>query len=213
MIVQVWRRAMEADVGPVAVACGDEAIAQAVRDAGGQTVLTDPALPSGTDRIFAALNELDPQGRFERIVNLQGDFPTLDPNAVIQSLLPLERLGVDIGTLVNEMDDPAERTDTAKVKAVVSWIDDEIGRALYFTRAEAPWGDGPLFHHSGIYAFSRQALNRFANLTPSPLEKREKLEQLRALENGMSIGVAKIASAPFGVDTPQDLERARRLLS
>lgn len=213
MIVQVWRRAIEADVGRVAVACGDKAIAEAVCTAGGEAVLTDPNLPSGTDRIFAALNELDPDGRFERIVNLQGDFPTLDPAAVQQSLVPLDLLGVDIGTLVNPMDDPEERADSAKVKAVVSWHDDQIGRALYFTRAEAPWGTGPLFHHSGIYAFSRAALTRFAGLAPSPLEQREKLEQLRALEHGMTIGVAKIASAPFGVDTPSDLARARSLLS
>ena len=212
MIVHVWRRAVEANVGPVAVACGDAAIAEAVEAAGGKAVLTDPALPSGTDRIFQALNLIDPDGACERIVNLQGDFPTLDPGAVQRSLWPLDRLGVDIGTLVNEIHDPAERADSAKVKAIMSWHDNEVGRALYFTRAQAPWGEGPLFHHSGIYAFSRKALERFANLAPSPLERREKLEQLRALENGMTIGAALINSAPFGVDTPQDLERARALL-
>lgn len=212
MIVQVWRRAIEADVGPVAVACGDQAIVDAVKRAGGEAVMTDAALPSGTDRIRAALSELDPGGQFDHIVNLQGDFPTLDPLAIRQSLLPIQRLGADIGTLVNAMDDPAERADDAKVKAVVSWRDEDTGMALYFTRAQAPWGDGPLWHHSGIYAFTRDALAKFASLPPSPLERREKLEQLRALENGMTVGVAKISSAPFGVDTPHDLERARRLL-
>ena len=212
MIVQVWRRACEANVGPVAVACGDQAIADAVTQAGGNAVMTDPNLPSGTDRIFSALALVDPNGHFERVVNLQGDFPTLDPQAVQRSLWPIDQLGADVGTLVNVMDDPTEWADSAKVKAVVSWQTDEIGRALYFTRAAVPWGDGPLYHHSGIYAFSRSALSRFASLPPSALERREKLEQLRALEHGMTIGVAKIPSAPFGVDTPQDLERARRLL-
>ena len=212
MIVQVWRRAMEADVGPVVVACAEPEIARAVEKAGGEAVLTSPGLASGTDRIHAALAEVDPDRGFDRVVNLQGDFPTLDPDAIRRSLLPVDRLGCDIGTLVNVMDDPAERADSAKVKAVVSWHDEEIGRALYFTRAEAPWGDGPLFHHSGIYAFTRAALDRFAALAPSPLEQRERLEQLRALENGMTIGVARIASAPFGVDTPADLARAKSLL-
>ena len=212
MIVQVWRRAIEADVGPVVVACAEQVIADAVCAAGGEAVLTDPALPSGTDRIYAALRQIDPDGRFERVVNLQGDFPTLDPQHVRESLAPLDALGSDIGTLVNAIDDQAEKTDSAKVKAVVSWRGERLGKALYFSRSPTPWGDGPLWHHSGIYAFGRAALDRFAGLAPTPLEQREKLEQLRALENDMTIGVARIDSAPFGVDTPRDLERARSIL-
>lgn len=213
MIVHVWRRAMEADVGPVVVACAERSIADVVEKAGGRAVLTDPDLPSGTDRSYAALDAIDPDKQFARIINVQGDFPTLDPAAIRQSLRPLDELGADIGTLVNDIEDDGERADPAKVKAVVSWREPTLGSALYFTRSQAPWGEGPLHHHVGIYAFARDALDRFANMSPSPLERREKLEQLRALENGMSIGVAKIETAPFGVDTPHDLDRARALLA
>ena len=214
MIVQVWRRAREAAVGPVVVACAEPAIAEAVQAAGGEAVLTDPALPSGTDRIFAALQAVDPERRFQRVVNLQGDLPTLDPIAVRQVLEPLEALGTDMATLANATEDEHELRDPNVVKAVVSFAADrpELGRALYFTRATAPSGPGPVWHHIGIYAFTRDALERFAALQPSPLEQRERLEQLRALENGMSIGVRLVAAVPFGVDTPADLEKARRIL-
>jgi 3-deoxy-manno-octulosonate cytidylyltransferase (CMP-KDO synthetase) len=214
MIVQVWRRARAADVGPVVVACAEPAIAEAVRAAGGDAVLTDPGLPSGTDRIFAALRELDPGRRYGRVVNLQGDLPTLDPAAVRQVLEPLDELDTDLATLANATEDEHELRDPNVVKAVVS-LDParpRLGRALYFTRATAPSGPGPVWHHIGIYAFARAALERFAALPPSPLERRERLEQLRALENGMSIGVRLVAAVPFGVDTPADLERARRIL-
>jgi 3-deoxy-manno-octulosonate cytidylyltransferase (CMP-KDO synthetase) len=214
MIVHVWRRAVAADVGPVFVACAEQAIADAITAAGGAAVLTDPALPSGTDRIYAALQAIDPERRFARIVNLQGDLPTLDPRVLRHVLEPLEVLGTDIGTLACPTTDPAEVADPNVVKAVISFLPDraQLGRALYFTRATAPTGPGPVWHHIGIYAFTRTSLDRFATLPPSPLERRERLEQLRALEAGMSIGVRIVDTVPFGVDTPQDLERARRIL-
>jgi len=214
MIVQVWRRAREAGVGPVVVACAEPTIADAVRAAGGEAVLTDPALPSGTDRIFAALQAVDPERRYTRVVNLQGDLPTLDPAAVRDVLEPLDQLGTDMATLANATEDEHDRTDPNVVKAVISFdpANSRLGRALYFTRATAPTGPGPVWHHIGIYAFTRTALERFAALPPSPLEQRERLEQLRALEHGMSIGVRLVDAVPFGVDTPADLEKARRIL-
>lgn len=214
MIVHVWQRAVAAGVGPVVVACAEAEIAEAVRAAGGEAVMTDPALPSGTDRIFAALGAVDPERRYGRVINLQGDLPTLEPAALRHVLEPLDRLGADIGTLANATDDEHDRTDPNVVKAVVSFLPEapELGRALYFTRASAPSGPGPVHHHIGIYAFDRAVLERFASLPPSPLERREKLEQLRALEHGMSIGVRLVDVVPFGVDTPADLEKARRIL-
>ena len=215
MIVHVWRRAVEAEVGPVVVACGDAPIADAVRSAGGEAVLTDPDLPSGTDRIFQALGRLDPERRFKRVVNLQGDLPALDPGVLAQVLEPLDHLGTDIATLATPTEDEQDRISPSLVKAVVavSPKDERLGRALYFTRAPAPWGAGPVLHHIGIYAFGRAALERFATLPPSPLEGRERLEQLRALENGMTIGVRLVDTMPFGVDTPADLERVRLVMS
>ncbi len=212
MIVHVWRRAVEAAIGPVVVACAEPAIKEAIEAAGGEAVLTDPALPSGTDRIHAALRAIDPAGTVERVVNLQGDMPTIDPSCLAAVLEPLDVLGTDIGTLVNATDDPEERADPNTVKAVVSFKGGGIGEALYFTRAPAPWGNGPVLHHIGIYAFTRTALDRFASLPPSPLEQREKLEQLRALENGMRIGVKLVETVPFGVDTEADLDKARKIL-
>jgi 3-deoxy-manno-octulosonate cytidylyltransferase (CMP-KDO synthetase) len=214
MIVHVWRRAMAAGVGPVVVACAEPEIADAVRAAGGEAVLTDPDLPSGTDRIFAALQAIDPERRFERVVNLQGDLPTLDPSALRHVLEPLDALGVEMATLANPTEDPHEVTDPNVVKAVIAFDRErpQLGRALYFTRAIAPAGEGPVWHHIGIYAFRRDVLERFAALPPSPLEKRERLEQLRALEHGIGIGVRVVDAVPFGVDTPADLEKARRIL-
>ena len=214
MIVHVWRRAVAAGVGPVVVACAEPEIADAVRAAGGDAVLTDPALPSGTDRIFAALQALDPERRFWRVVNLQGDLPTFESQALQHVLEPLDVLGSEIGTLANATDDAHERSDPNVVKAVISFTRDrpELGKALYFTRAAAPTGPGPVYHHIGIYAFRRDALERFAALPPSPLERRERLEQLRALENGIGIGVRLVDVVPFGVDTLADLKRARRIL-
>lgn len=212
MIVRVWERAMAAGLGPVAVAAAEPQIVEAVTKAGGKAVLTDPNLASGSDRIFAALGQLDPQGRHDVVINLQGDLPALAAQDIhaVAAALP----GADIATLAAEITDPAERDNPAVVKAVVAWeADGKKGRALYFTRTPAPGGEGPLFHHVGIYAFTRAALGRFVGLAPSPLEKREKLEQLRALEAHMSIAVARVDSVPLSVDTPADLERANRLFS
>lgn len=214
MIVHVWRRAIDSGLGRVVVAAGDPPIVEAVTRAGGEAVLVPDDVPSGTDRIFRALQRLDPDRRYARIVNLQGDLPTLDPADLARVVEPLDRLDCEMATLAVATDDPDERVRPQVVKVIPSFApeDPTIGRALYFTRAPAPWGEGPVWHHIGIYAFGRAALERFCMLPASPLELREKLEQLRALEAGMRIGVKLIESAPFGVDTPEDLDRARRLL-
>jgi len=214
MIVHVWRRAVEADIGPVVVACAEPEIARAVEDAGGRAQLTRPDHPSGSDRIFEALTAYDPGGRFDAVVNVQGDLPTIAADAVRAALAPLADGAVDIATLAAEITEEGERTDPNVVKAVLSLqARSRIGRALYFTRATAPSGPGPLFHHIGLYAYRRQALERFVGLPPSPLEIRERLEQLRALEAGMRIDAALVDTVPFGVDTPADLDRARRMLA
>lgn len=215
MIVQVWRRAMEADTGPVLVAAGEAAIVEAVRAAGGEAVLTDPNLPSGSDRIHAALTARDPDGRYDVVVNVQGDLPTLDPGLIRAALAPLAAdPAVDIATLAAEIVREEERDNPNVVKAVAPLTAERrIARALTFTRATAPWGDGPLYHHIGLYAYRRAALERFVALPPGVLERREKLEQLRALEAGMRIDVAAVETVPLGVDTPADLDRARAILT
>ncbi|WP_296712045.1 3-deoxy-manno-octulosonate cytidylyltransferase [Rhodoblastus sp.] len=212
MIVQVFRRAVEAGIGPVLVAADGPEIAAAIRQAGGEAVVTDPDLPSGSDRIFAALQSYDPGRRYDVIVNLQGDLPTIDPASVRASLAPLANPAVDIATLAARIARDEERMDPNVVKAVGSPIGPSRLRALYFTRATAPWGEGDLFHHIGLYAYRRAALERFVALPPSALERREKLEQLRALEAGMRIDVEIVDTVPLGVDTPADLERARKIL-
>jgi len=213
MIVRVWQQAVAAEIGPVVVAAAEREIIGTIESAGGRAVLTAPDLPSGSDRIFAALKTVDPSGQHDVIVNLQGDLPALDPATVRLVAHTLESTGADIATLAAEIDDPADRTNPNVVKPVVAWNHDvTLGRALYFTRATAPAGDGPLFHHVGIYAFTRSALARFVALPPSPLELREKLEQLRALEAGMHVAVARVDSVPLSVDTPADLGKARKLL-
>ncbi len=218
MIVHVWRRAMEAEAGPVVVACAEQAIAEAVTAAGGRAVLTDPAHASGSDRIFEALEAVDPEGRHDAVVNLQGDLPTLDPALVRAVLRPLAEGPADIATLAVEIRAPEERRNPNVVKAAVSFPDGvSIAKALYFSRCPVPWDGGnealPLYHHIGIYAYRRAALARFVALPPSPLELRERLEQLRALEAGLRIDVARVDTLPLGVDTPADLERARALLA
>ncbi len=214
MIVHMLECGRQADIGPVAVACGDPEIAAAVRDAGGTAVLTDPALPSGSDRVHAALAELDPHGAHDVVVNLQGDLPTLDPAGLRLVIAPLADPGIDIGTLVVPIRDEIEATTVSFVKAACAFQDGAAtAPALYFSRQPIPWGLGPRWHHIGIYAYRRPVLDRYVALPPSPLEQRENLEQLRALENGMRIACARMEHGPFGVDTAEDLERARALLA
>ncbi|MGC1350078.1 MAG: 3-deoxy-manno-octulosonate cytidylyltransferase [Xanthobacteraceae bacterium] len=213
MIAHVLRRAQEAEIGPVVVATDARAIAVAVEKAGGRAVLTRADHASGSDRIFEALTQVDPQGRVKIVVNMQGDLPTLAPAAIAAALAPLAEAAVDIGTLAAEITVAKERTDPYVVKVVGTPLAPGRLRALYFTRASAPAGEGPLYHHIGLYAYRRQALERFVKLPPSPLERRERLEQLRALEAGMRIDVALVDGVPLGVDTPEDLEKARAMLT
>ena len=216
MIVHVWERARAADVGRVVVATDSDEIMAAIHAAGGEVVKTRADHPTGSDRVFEAVQHLDPDGGAEVIVNLQGDLPTLEPHLVRACLAPMAAPGPDIATLAAEITDPEEKVTPSVVKVVGTPIGDESARrlrALYFTRATAPTGEGPLYHHIGLYTYRRAALERFVTLPPAPLEKREKLEQLRALENGMRIDVALVDTVPLGVDTPADLERARRLLA
>jgi 3-deoxy-manno-octulosonate cytidylyltransferase (CMP-KDO synthetase) len=213
MIVQVLRRAEAARIGRAAVATDTPEIADAVRAHGGTVVMTRADHPSGSDRIFEALGHLDPDGRIETVINLQGDFPTILPQQIGDVLAPLQDPAVDIATLAAEIHTEEESLNPNVVKVIGSGVSDRRLRALYFTRATAPWGDGPRYHHIGLYAYRRAALQRFVALPPSPLEQREKLEQLRALEAGMRIDVTLVDTVPRGVDTPADLETARRLLA
>ena len=206
MIVQVWRRAMESGVGEVVVAAGEQEIVDAVVAAGGKAVLTDPEHPSGSDRIWEVVAA---HPTYDTIINLQGDVPTLEPRLLRELLKPLENPEVDIATLAAEIREEAEHTNPSVVKAVLA----ANGRALYFTRATAPANDGPRYHHIGVYAYRRAALEKFVALPPSPLELREKLEQLRALEAGLRIDAVVVDTVPLGVDTGEDLERARTILS
>jgi 3-deoxy-manno-octulosonate cytidylyltransferase (CMP-KDO synthetase) len=213
MIVHVWRRALEAGIGRVVVAADDERIVAAVRAAGGEAVMTRIDHVNGSSRINEALALIDPHRRSEIVVNLQGDIPTVDPETVAAALRPLSEPAVAIGTVAVEIERVEERTDPNVVKVVGTPVGNRMLRALYFTRATAPYGEGPLYHHIGLYAFRRDALDRYVALPPSPLEEREKLEQLRALEAGMRIDVALVDAVPLGVDTPADLDRARLSLS
>lgn len=214
MIVHVWRRAIESGVGRVVVACADAEIAKAIAAAGGDAVMTRPDHPSGSDRIFEAVQAVDPGGAHGAVINLQGDLPTIAGDVIHAVLRPLDDPAVDIATVACPITEDSERSDRDVVKAVVSLVPAAVsGRALYFTRTPAPGGEGPLLHHIGIYAFRRAALAQFVGLPPAPLEAREKLEQLRALEAGMRIDVALVDTLPLGVDTPADLERARAILA
>jgi 3-deoxy-manno-octulosonate cytidylyltransferase (CMP-KDO synthetase) len=213
MIVQVMRRAEEASLGHVVVATDSQDIVAAVEKAGGRAVMTRADHLSGSDRIFEALGQVDPQSRAKIVVNVQGDLPTLSPQDLRAALEPLADPAVDIATLAAEITDAREKTNPNVVKVVGSPVTHNRLRALYFTRATAPTGDGPLYHHIGLYAYRRPALVRFVSLPPSPLEQREKLEQLRALEAGMRIDVAIVGSVPLGVDTAEELEVAREKLA
>jgi len=214
MIVHVLRRAEAAGLGPVYVACAEPEVARAVTAAGGRAVMTDPALPSGSDRVFAAVRTLDPEGRFATVVNLQGDLPAIASAALAAVLTPLAVPEVAIATLACETHDARELADPNVVKAVLSLAPDgRTGRALYFSRAAVPAGVGPRYHHIGVYAYRRVALERFVALPPSRLERQENLEQLRALEAGLRIDAALVDNVPLGVDTPNDLERIRAALA
>jgi 3-deoxy-manno-octulosonate cytidylyltransferase (CMP-KDO synthetase) len=213
MVVHVAKRARESGVGRVVVATDSGEVADSVRQAGFESVLTSETHQSGSDRIFEALGAIDPQGECETVINLQGDLPTIEPPTIAAVLAPLEDPAVEIATLCVEITDAAERTNPNVVKIIGTSVGERRLRALYFTRATAPWGDGPLYHHVGIYAYRRQALDRFVGLGPSPLEQRERLEQLRALEGGMRIDAEIVHAVPLGVDTPADLKRARDILS
>ncbi|MBC8337264.1 MAG: 3-deoxy-manno-octulosonate cytidylyltransferase [Alphaproteobacteria bacterium] len=214
MIVHVWRRAMEADAGPVIVACGDFEIIDAIKDAGGDAVYTNPGHVSGSDRVFEALHTVDPLKKHDCVINVQGDLPTIAADVIRAALIPLGNGDVDIATLATPITDEAERTNPNVVKAVLSLGEgDKTARALYFSRATVPDGPGPHYHHIGLYAFRRAALETFVKLPQGELERIEKLEQLRALENGMRIDVQLVDTVPLGVDTPADLERARALLA
>ena len=213
MIVQVARRSAAADIGRVVVATDDDGVRAAVESAGFDVVMTRADHTTGSDRIFEALTLIDPDRRCTRIVNVQGDLPTIDPALIRASLELLDDPAVDIGTLAAQITHEPERTNPNVVKVVGSPLSQHRLRALYFTRATAPYGDGPLFHHIGLYAYRREALERFVSLPPSTLEQREKLEQLRALEAGMRIDVAIVDTVPLGVDTPEDLEKARAMLA
>ena len=213
MIVRTWRRAVAAGIGPVAVATDAPSIAEAIEREGGRAVMTRADHASGSDRIAEAMELVDPEGRHDLVVNVQGDFPTIDPRAIAASVLPLADAAVDIATLVFPIEREDEKTNPNVVKMVGTEVAPGRFRALYFTRATAPTGEGPLYHHIGVYAYRRAALKRFVGLPQSPLEVRERLEQLRALEAGMRIDAVVVDDVPFGVDTPQQLEEARALLA
>jgi 3-deoxy-manno-octulosonate cytidylyltransferase (CMP-KDO synthetase) len=213
MIVHVLRRAEAAQIGRVAVATDTPEIAAAVTSSGFEAVMTRADHPSGSDRIYEALGKLDPRAEAEIVVNLQGDFPTILPDNIRSVLGPLADPAVDIATLAAEIHTEEESLNPNVVKVVGSPVGERRLRALYFTRAAAPWGDGPRYHHVGLYAYRRAALERFVTLPPSTLEQQEKLEQLRALEAGLRIDVTILDAVPRGVDTPADLETARRILA
>lgn len=213
MIVHVWRRACEAAIGRVVVATDSTAICEIVARAGGEAVMTRPDHESGSDRIWEAVGRIDPQGSVRHVVNIQGDLPTIAPGLIAACLQTLTDGPADIATLAAVISDAEERTNPNVVKAVGTPIGGDRLRALYFTRATAPWGEGPLYHHIGLYAYRREALARFVSLPPSVLERRERLEQLRALEAGMRIDIAIVDTVPLGVDTRADLDKARAMLA
>ncbi len=215
MIVHVWRRAMRARIGPVVVACGDPEIADAVERAGGRAILTDPSHPSGSDRIYEAIARLDPGRLYDAVVNVQGDLPLIDPEIIRIGLSGLEDPETDIATLAAVIEEEKALFDESVNKVVAGFGDPaRPARALYFSKAAVPWGEGPHYEHIGLYAYRRDALERFVRLPRGVLERRERLEQLRALEAGMRISVSLVAPGRLGVqvDTPADLERARELL-
>ena len=212
MIVHVWQRAMEAELGPVVVACDDPEIAWVIERSGGQAVLTDTKHASGSDRIWDALRQIDLVGDHDVIINLQGDLPTIEPSLLEQLLIPFDDPEVQITSLATRITDETEVMRPSVVKPVIAFDTERQGRALYFSRAAIPTGEGPHYHHIGLYAYRREALKHFIDLPVSPLEASEKLEQLRALEAGMRIEIRLVDTIPIGVDTQEDLVKARELL-
>lgn len=214
MALHVWERAVAAGIAPVIVACDSPEVKDLIEKAGGQAVMTDPELPSGSDRVYAALEAFDPQGMYDVVVNLQGDLPNVDPHTIQAVLNPLKDSHIDVATVAAEITDVSELSNPNVVKIALS-LDEttHTGRALYFSRQCVPYGDGPHYHHIGIYAYRRPALKKFVDLPPSPLEKRERLEQLRLVEKGITFGVAFVKEIPVSVDTAEDLERARQALA
>ena len=210
MIVHVLRRAEEANIGPVIVAVADEILAEVVIAAGGNVVMTEPDLPSGSDRVWQAVEKIDPSRKYNFVINLQGDLPAIDPKIIRAIINPMQILGCEISTLASEIKEKQDCNDKDTVKVVISFQDpNKLGSALYFSRVQIPFGQGPIYHHIGVYGYTRDALEKFICLPTSVLEKREKLEQLRALEAGIRIGVEVVDTIPDGVDTSADLDRVR----
>ncbi len=214
MILRVWEQAVKSKIGPVVVACCSESIKNIIEDAGGRAILTDPDHPSGTDRIHEALTIVDSKGTHDTIIGLQGDLPTIDPQMIHEILVPFKKMpNIDMSTLAAKVVCERDAQDPNSPKVVIAFEGEEdFGRALYFSRATIPYGDGILYHHIGLYGYTRKALDRFVSLRPSPLEKRERLEQLRALENGMTIGIKVVKSIPQGVDVADDIHKAEQHL-
>jgi len=213
LISQVVKRALEADIGPVYVACDSPEIQEAASKAGATGILTDPTLPSGSDRIFKALQDVDPQGKFDTVINVQGDLPNISPKLIKASLDPLKDQHFDVATLGVAIHAKEDLMNPNIVKIALAYRENGRHEALYFSRAPIPTGDGPHYHHIGLYTYRRAALERFVTLPPSPLERQEKLEQLRVLENGMRIGVALVDEVPLSIDTADDLDKARHMMA
>lgn len=213
MIIHVMEQAQKADIGDVIVACDGKEIKEVVESYGGRAIVTDPNLPSGTDRIYAALKQLSNNAEYEAIINVQGDLPLVKPSLIADLYKALCVSDSDITTPIAEIHSDEEINSDAVVKVAISLNAQKMGRALYFSRQILPWGEGPLYHHIGIYAYKRTSLEKFVSLPPSPLELREKLEQLRALENGMTITALCVDEAPWGVDRIEDLEMVRKMLA
>ena len=213
MIVNCWRRAIEADIGPVVVACADEKIKQVIQAVGGKAILTDPKHMSGSDRIHEAINFIDPDNEHDCVINFQGDLPTIDPKVIASVISPMANHSIDIATLISKISNQSEQNDPNIVKVAVGLREGKkLGRALYFSRADIPAGNGPRYHHIGVYAYRRKALDQFVSYPRGILEHYENLEQLRALENGLTIGVTLVDTIPLGVDTLEDLILAREVL-
>lgn len=213
LISQVVKRALEADIGPVHVACDSPEIQEVVAQAGARSILTHPKLPSGSDRIFKALQEIDPQGKFDTVINVQGDLPNISPKLITASLEPLQDEHFEVATLGVSIHSQEDLMNPNIVKIALAQRENGHHEALYFSRAPIPTGDGPHYHHIGLYTYRRSALERFVTLLPSPLEIQEKLEQLRLLENGMRIGVALVEDVPLSIDTAEDLDKARKIMA